>query len=387
LAVPGAPAQSTGDLRVLVILATWGPQPWTAEDVHGVVFEEANAFLRRSSFGQVSLHGDVTPWVAAYPDRPACPQPVHERVAPALSDPPTQAATRAGYAPSTYDRVIYVLPQIECPWLAVGVNREVLLNGVLSPWHVVHELGHTFGLAHAHGLRCNSAGGCVTDEYGDPFSPMGRGLVDFSAYEKLTMGWIREVARASKTGTYRVGRPDVLTAAPHALVVATGRGEYWLEQRLDVDPARLAVRVIEPDIPDDDLAPPTRFVPDLVRAGESFILSGAFSVRYVRMDDSRAELVFRWIDRTRPTRPALRAPARVRVGQAFRVSWTSKDTGSGLAFCGVRVDGRRRERIEGGLRATVAPLQPGRHMIAVSCTDRAGNESRAGVRRIQVVRR
>lgn len=355
------------------------------------MFGDADAFLRRSSFGQVSLHGDVTPWLAAYAQLPACPTPVHERVAPALSDPPTEAALRAGYAPSSYDRVIYVVPRTECTWEAVGVGREVLLNGSLSPWHVVHELGHTFGLAHARGTRCASAGACVTDEYGDPFSPMGRGFVDFSAYEKLTMGWIRDVVHARDPGTYRVGRPDVLAAVPHALVVETGRGEYWLEQRLDVDPAGLAVRTVESDVPDDDLAAPTKFVPDPARTGrrvvvvgETFAVPGAFSVRYARLDD----LDFAWTDRVRPTRPALTSPAsRVRAGRPFRVTWkTSRDTGSGLAFCLVRIDARTVARVEESASTTAPALSTGYHRVSVACTDRAGNQSRAAVRRIRAFR-
>jgi hypothetical protein len=362
--------------------------------VRRIVFEDAATFLRRSSFGQVSLHGDVTPWLPAYPERPACPEPVHERVAPALSDPPVQAAERAGFTPSSYDRVIYVAPQTECPWIAVGVRREVFLNGELSPWHVVHELGHTFGLAHARGTRCTSAGACSTDEYGDPFSPMGRSLVDFSAYEKVAMGWLREILRARDAGTYRVGRPDVLAATPHALVVQTGRGEYWFEQRLDGNTAGLAVRTVEPDVPDDDLTAPTKFVSDpmhngrlVVAAGQTFAAAGAFSVRYTPVDPSYADLRFAWTDRVRPTRPTLRAPtARIAAGRPFRVQWKpSRDTGSGLAFCLVRIDTRDALRVEEGASATAGPLMPGIHRISVSCTDRAGNRSRASAKRIRAV--
>lgn len=381
-------------MRTLVILGTWGPQPWDAADVRRIVFDDADEFLRRSSFGQVSLHGDVTPWLSAYPRRPACPEPVHERVAPALSEPPVQAAAHAGYAPSSYDRVIYVVPETECPWKAVGVGREVFLNGELSPWHVVHELGHTFGLAHARATRCSTAGACRTDEYGDPFSPMGHGLVDFSAYEKVAMGWIRDVLPAREPRTFRVGRPDVLAAPPHALVVETGRGEYWLEQRLDVDPPGLAVRTVEPDVPDDDLAPPTKFASDpartgraVVMAGETFTVPGTFSVRYAPVDPSHADLQFTWTDRTRPTRPGLRVAGRVAAGRPLRVAWKrSRDIGSGVAFCLIRLDRRAAVRVESEATATVGPLAPGVHRISVTCTDRAGNESRAAARRIRALR-
>jgi hypothetical protein len=394
LFAPGASADTTGDHRVLVILASWGPQPWRVEDVRRVVFDEANAFLRRSSFGQLSLHGDVTPWLPAYPQRPACPVPTHERVAPGLSDGPLEAARSAGYSPAAYDRVVYVVPRTECDWNAVGVGREVLLNGMLSAWLVVHELGHTYGLAHARGATC-MGGVCRPHEYGDPFSPMGRGLIDFSAYEKLTMGWIQDVVRTERTGSYRIGRPDVRSAPPHALVVATGSGEYWFEQRLDVDPSGLAVRVVEPDVPDDDLAPPTRFQHDpthtgndVVRAGEVFRSSGAFSVRYTPLADGNADLQFAWIDRVRPSRPVLVAPARnVRAARPFRVAWRTGDGGSGVASCTVTLDRRVIARATGEAAAglVVPGVRPGLHQLSVTCTDRAGNVSAAGLRRVRVV--
>jgi hypothetical protein len=393
LAAPGASADSTGDHRVLVILATWGPQPWPAEDVRGVVFDEADAFLRKSSFGQLSLHGDVTPWLSAYAQRPACPAPIHERVAPGLSDGPLEAARSAGYSPAAYNRVVYVVPRTECEWNAVGVGREVLLNGMLSAWLVVHELGHTYGLAHAHGVTCMRTV-CSPDSYGDPFSPMGRGLVDFSAYEKLTMGWIRDVVRTERTGSYRIGRPDILSAPPHALVVATGSGEYWFEQRLDVDPSGLAVRVVEPDVPDDDLAPPTRFQHDpmhtgtnVVRAGEVLRSPGAFSVRYTPLADGSADLQFAWIDRMRPSRPVLVAPRSVRAARPFRVSWRTNDPGSGVAFCAVRLDRRLVARAKGVTAAglVVPGVKPGLHQLSVTCSDRAGNVSAAALRRLRAV--
>jgi hypothetical protein len=262
--------------------------------------------------------------------------------------------------------VIYVVPAMECPWKAVGVNREVFLNGELSPWHVVHELGHTFGLAHAHGPH--------GEEYGDPLSPMGHGLADFGAFEKITMGWLRnDVLRADKPGTFRIGRPDDVAATPYALVVQTGRGEYWLEQR----PPQLAVRAIEKDVPDDDLAAPTKFIE--ATAG-TFNAPGAFSVRVAQVDPSHADLQFAWTDRVRPTRPTLRAPARVRAGSSFQIAWHSSDTGSGLAACVVRIDGRA------VTSTTVGPLSVGVHRLAVSCTDRAGNRSGTTTRRIRVVR-
>jgi hypothetical protein len=380
--VANAGGDAKGEQRALAILATWGPEPWSPDDVR-VAVEEADAFLRRSSLGQLSVRTTLTPWLVAYPGQPACPPPVHERLAPALADPPLAAARRAGFDPDAYERVIYVVPRMGCQWFGIGAGRDVMLNGSLSGWLVVHELGHTYGLAHADG---------------DPFSPMaqtqrviGESHVDFSAYEKHVLGWITDVARAERPGAYTIGRPDVLAAAPHALVVPTASTEYWLEQRLGLPDPGLAVRFLDADDPDDGLARSPRFVHGPVRlgrntvaAGERFAVPGVFSVRYTPAADGRATLTFAWTDKVRPARPVLVAPRRrVVANRPFTVVWKPpREMGSGVASCSVKVDGRVAAREETGRSVTVAGVRRGRHRIAVSCTDRAGNTSRAAVRPI-----
>jgi hypothetical protein len=360
------------------------------------VFDDADEFYRRSSFGQVSVSGDVTPWLNAYPTRPTCPQPEHERVAPGLADPPQAAARAAGFDPASYARLIYVLPpRVDCPFNAVGVRREVLLNGILSPWAVVHELGHTFELAHAYGTACDATT-CRHDEYGDPFSPMGRGFVDFSTYEKVKLGWIADVPRAERPATYVVGRPDVLTLAPHALVIPTGAGDYWLEQRLDVAAGGLAARRVEPDIPDDDLEAPTRFMrdehptgSDIVTAGRQYRVPNVFSVTYRPTPDGRAMLDFAWTDRSPPAPPTLLAPGRrVRAGRRVRVAWrATPDLGSGVEFCTLSADRRIVSPMKNTATSTTIPrFRRGRHTVSITCTDRAGNRSRAATRRVQAAK-
>jgi hypothetical protein len=392
IATPASSAAVVGSHRVLVMLATWGPEPWTRTEVEQAA-AEGDAFLRKSSFQQLSLQATVTPWLRGYPAPPDCPPPVHERVAPALTGGPRAAAEAAGYRVDSYDRLVYVVPQMDCFWRGVGAGREVMLNGSLSAWAIVHELGHTYGLAHAHGKICQNGGNCRQEEYGDPFSPMGHALVDFSAYEKLFFGWIRDVARMTRPGAYEIGRPDDPGAAPHAFVVAAGAGEFWFEQRLDVDPPGLAVRMIEPDVPDDDLEPPTLFIDDpsgrdrpTLEAGETFRVTWAFSVQYTPTADGRATLAFRWLDRAGPRPPRVVAPGRVRAGRELRISWTSADPGSGVASCTLLVDRRAVTTGDANGTAAIGPLRRGVHTVSVVCLDRAGNRSRATVKRLRVVR-
>ena len=131
IAVQPSAAAVIGSHRVLVLLATWGPQQWTRGEVEQAVVE-ADAFLRKTSFQQLSLDATVTPWLHGYPEPPTCPPPVHERVAPALTDGPRAAAEAAGYRVDTYDRLVYVVPAMDCPWRGVGAGREVMLNGTMN---------------------------------------------------------------------------------------------------------------------------------------------------------------------------------------------------------------------------------------------------------------
>jgi Gametolysin peptidase M11 len=383
---------AVGSQSVLVLLATWGPQPWTPADAEEAVTGAAG-FVRKSSFGQLSLRATVTPWLKGYPQAPVCPPPEHERIPAALTAGPRAAADAAGFPVDSYDRVVYVVPQFECQWRGVGVGREVMLNGILSSWAIVHELGHTYGLAHARARVCQN-GRCRSDEYGDPLSPMGHGFVDFGAFEKITLGWIRDaVATATRAGSYEVGRPDVPAAAPPALVVPTALGDFWFEQRLDSDPAGLVARIVLADIPDDDLAPPTLFIENPIHSGRSTIIAGevfrepgVLSVRYEPAAGGRATLLFGWIDRVRPATPRLTAPQRAAAGRRIAVTWTSSDAGSGIESCALSIDGRPVTTGGAKGKAIVGPLSRGEHRISAACVDRAGNRSRVGSIRIRVRR-
>jgi Gametolysin peptidase M11 len=149
-----------GAQSVLVVLVTWGPQPFTREEVQHVVFDEADAFYRQSSFGKAWLTGTVTPWLTAFDGSPGC-SVASIRTAGAA------AARAAGYDPTAYERVIYVHPSVDCPWSGVTQANTIFLDGTLSRKLVAHELGHAFGLPHANSTSCRRSG-CPAVEYGDP---------------------------------------------------------------------------------------------------------------------------------------------------------------------------------------------------------------------------
>lgn len=240
-AAPGEAA--VGHVRLLVVPLTWGPPVASTQEVQAQV-AEADAFIRRSSFGQASLSADVTPVVAGFTIPPACLAGGNEDLGlGALSLAARAAATRLGYDLGAYDRFVFVFPEPVCGHGGLGVGRDVLLaspNG-LGALGLVHELGHTFRLPHAGSAACAT---CGIREYGDQVSVMGQGSVDFNAWEKAQLGWLGAVRRVTATGTYAVDPVDAPSSGAQALLVRVAAGTLWIERRLTPAP-RVEVRIVK----------------------------------------------------------------------------------------------------------------------------------------------
>jgi hypothetical protein len=348
---------AVGDLRLLVIRATWGPRPAGGGDLSG-----AAAFYSRASFGRLRLRLDITPWLRAYKE-PVCPSGSSSRsVFGLVGEQAQDAAAAAGYDVHASGRIAYVLPDQTCNATGIGAGREVFIaaeGGVLDDQVFVHELGHTFGLPHATSSTC--ARGCRIIEYGDPLSPMGGGSVDFSALEKLKLGWISAVRSVDRSGTYPVANIDEPSALPQALVVPTAAGEYWIERRA-ADPRRVIVRLVKPN---DATHPVYLRSIFLAQADERYVARGVFSVT--------RGFEFRWLDKRPPSMPRVRA-----LDHAW-LSWArSLDSGSGVAGYRVSLDGKH--LVTTADRGTALPaLGDGGHRVTVVAVDRAGNRSRPGV--------
>jgi hypothetical protein len=274
-----------------------------------------------------------------------------------------EAATAAGYDLGAYGRISYFLPDQVCsPLIGRAAGREVFIaadGGLLDDYVFVHELGHTFGLPHA--ARSSCARRCRIDEYGDPLSPMGGGAVDFSALEKLELGWITGVQPVDRSRTYPVGDIDAPSSSPQALVVPTAVGEYWIEHRA-AEPRRVVVRLVKPIDPTQPVYVHSIF---LARAEDRYVARGVFSVT--------RKFQFKWLDRKRPSMPRARA-----LDHAW-LSWArSSDAGSGVAVYRVSLDGRLLATTTDTGTALPA-LTDGGHRVTVVAVDRAGNRSLPGV--------
>jgi hypothetical protein len=374
---------------------TWGPQPFARDDVRRIVFEEVDGVYRRMSYGKVSLEGDVTPWLQAFPGPAGCNLPP---VRAAGAD----AARAAGYDPAAYDRVVYLHPAAGCPWSGVTQAATVYLNGVVTPHLVAHELGHAFGLGHANLTDCKRHG-CGALEYGDPYDTMGTGTGDFSAQAKVNLGWLKAVTRVKKNGTYTLAAIERTTALPQAIVVTNANDQYWIEYR--EQPARsddgreaadagVIVRVNpSPDlsdfgsssIPNLLLSNPAGEQRPEMEQGDRFVSTGAFTLAVVSVQGGSVRLRFKWTDVTAPRAPRFSA---VLVGGRLQVTLDGvRETGSGVAGYDVTLD--RKAPLSVGADATEAPVVvgrplPGAHTVKLVVYDRAGNRSAPVVRRLRI---
>lgn len=391
----GAPARgaTTGNLSLLVVPATWGPKPYSLDELRRTVVDEPDAFLRWSSGGRVSLTGTVVDWARL--DLPRLSFCRAERMTEALR------AVRPDVEVASYDRVAWVVPNAGCGFGGEAQQLHVVLDRQPTPSLTVHELGHTFGLGHARRWDC-AGSRCETVEYGSTFSTMGGGAGDFHAYEKQALGWLGPITRPSADGAYTIAPIEGSSTQPQALQVTTAGAEYWFEARtLPVEPfgghgpAQPPSVAVLGGITFGATAPSPFRETNLVLPnpaggsrygyvpGETFRVPGAFEVHVERLDASGAALRFRWVDRTPPPRPQNLSV--VRRGTRVTIAWDPPvDTGSGRVAQVVVLDGKEIRRLGPLAFTTTLRLARGSHRVGVAALDRAGLRGRTATRRVVV---
>ena len=385
--VPSASALS-GELRVVYVLATWGPEPFTQADFERVA-AETDAYFHASSAGRLSMHGTFGGAVRL-------PRAVFDSCDATVIRNAAPPALFAGF-----DRAVIVQPQVpSCAFGGEANPAEVLLNGLLYRALAAHELGHTLGLTHASRWDCAGAS-CQVNEYGNEFSVMGHGDGDLNAFEKAKLQWLTGVVRPTANATHEIGPIDGPTTLPQALVVTTAASEFWFESRVLSTPAFIGNSVQPPGVavvagpangairspyPRENLLLPRGGGRFAYVTGESFVRRGVFRVTVDRHAPDSSALRFEWLDRVAPARPSI--DVRVRRGRA-RVTWDpAVEKGSGLLSYTVVVDGRAVRTLDGQIpylnASATLRLSRGAHRIGVRATDRAGNRGRATTVRVRV---
>jgi len=239
---------TTGAKRVLVMLLNFTDD--SSFNATTVANEQSNyfgasgsvaAYYHEASFGQTTLTGDVVLLTATVAKPTTCDTGTIQTQANAR-------ALAAGYNPANYQFPVWIFPSIgACGWAGLGYvgGGGSWVNGApTGAWGLLvgaHELGHNFGVLHAHSYTCPSTAiapsGCTRSEYGDRFDVMGNSRAGhFNAQFKDTFGWLPAGSVRTHTGgsaTYTIGALETAGGFAYAVRIPTTRSDrtYWIEWR------------------------------------------------------------------------------------------------------------------------------------------------------------
>jgi len=329
-----------GELRVLVALVTWGPQPATPAEVQTELARVAPWF-DETSFSQLRVIAETTPGWLTIPPVSGCAS-----LDPTLHDTADAALRGAAFDLARYDVRAYLFPRVaDCPFggRASLVAGWMELNGAFRGELIVHELAHSLGLFHSRATPCTVwSGACQVDEYGDPYDVMGDGFGPFNGFHKLRLGWIRRTS-VERDGTYSVDQLERPSSSAQVLTIETAAAHYVVDHR----EASLEPMPVTPDPSNGvlvyrwngDQGPvllsaggsPRQY---LLPIGRTYEVPDVFSVTPTARVGTSVDVRFAWTDRTPPGAPTPVEPrngVRVRNGDEPILMWDDAlETGSGL---------------------------------------------------------
>jgi hypothetical protein len=195
------------------------------------------AFYRENSYGAWTLEGDVYgPYTIV---TTSCRQSsLYDIVAEAAA-----AAKEDGFDPAAYDNLMYYIGEKTsgCTFAAageVGINEVRGFFNAKYSWYresssvaLAQELGHNFGLLHAHQCFAPPYNGIMYGglpcpgfmEYGDPYTPMGSACGHLNAPESAALGFISgcNTLDVTNSGTFEIGPIEAKCSGPQVLRIAT----------------------------------------------------------------------------------------------------------------------------------------------------------------------
>jgi hypothetical protein len=215
---------------ILVNFQDLATQPFTQADVNTMVFTNSSNFFLENSLSRTYLVGQVINWMTIPMNSTSCDDYAKIQT---LS---LQAAASAGINLSGYNRRIFMFPKSPCTWAGKGEyggsisTTNAWINGENSTRIFTHELGHNFGLHHAHALNCDTGvlgNSCTTIEYGDIASAMGSYMsAHYGAYDKEYLGWL-SVQPVTSSGQFVLEPYETQTTGLKAIKIPRGNSKYY----------------------------------------------------------------------------------------------------------------------------------------------------------------
>lgn len=226
--LPYVSTKALGVMKVLYIPVTFPDEnvaPTTEANAYNTMKDIAD-YYNKSSFGKLTIATTVTPCVTM-PHNGKWYQANDSDNGGSidclgLTHTDARAAAKAiGFDPANYDCIVvlqsyaYGVSRGAGGWGTVGGNSVWIYS---STWRevVAHEMGHTFGLAHANfwdSDGVNGVGYGANQEYGDDFDIMGGGSITTGQYNiaaKEQIKWFTpdNLTSVATSGTYRIAAHD-----------------------------------------------------------------------------------------------------------------------------------------------------------------------------------
>lgn len=221
-----------GEQKVAVLLVNFQDnqaQPISQSTAYSRVFDSTSKFFQENSFDQTWLSGEVFGYYTIALSGSVCDPD-------ALAAQANAAAAAAGVDLSGFKRKVYMFPHVPaCQWTGMGhlggTTTSAWANGNFELILLGHEMGHNFGLHHAHAKNCDVAplgNTCTNLMYGDASDIMGNVKPGhYSAFQKERLGWLDDgvsppIHNAASSGRYAIEPYSSQSVGPKAIRVPRG---------------------------------------------------------------------------------------------------------------------------------------------------------------------